>query len=119
VAGSAETDSPNLIIAGLWIVVRQHDATTTIALDGEWDLAQREKISYAIENALARQPQRVVLDLTRLTFMDSTGVHGVLDLARRAAELNMDLVVIPGPQAVHRLFELCPLSESVTWVEAA
>lgn len=104
---------------GLWIVVGQQDATTTIALDGEWDLAQREKISYAVGGALARQPQRVVLDLSRLTFMDSTGVHGVLDLARRAAELNMDLVLIPGPEAVQRLFELCQLPESVTWVDAA
>jgi anti-sigma B factor antagonist len=119
VTGWAETDSPNLIVVGLWIVVSQQDTTTTIALDGEWDLAQREKISYAVANALACQPHRVVLDLTRLTFMDSTGVHGVLDLARRAAELNVDLVMIPGPPAVQRLFELCQLPESVTWVEAA
>ena len=48
-----------------------------------------------------------MLDLSRLTFMDSSGVHGVVELASRAARLNIDLVVIPDTRAVRRLVELC------------
>jgi anti-sigma B factor antagonist len=106
------------LLVGLSIVVSQQGATTTIALDGEWDLAQREKTHDAVQTVLARQPARVVLDLRRLTFMDATGVHGVLELARHAARLKIDLVVIPGPRAVRRVFELCQLSEFLTFVDA-
>jgi anti-anti-sigma factor len=73
----------------------------------------------AVQNALACQPDRVVLDLGRLTFMDSSGVHGVLELASRAARLNIDLVVIPGPRAIRRLFALCQVSESLMFADAA
>lgn len=112
------TDVDDLFLAGLAIVVSQQGATTTIALDGEWDLAQRERTRSAVQSALARHPDRVVLDLSRLTFMDSSGVHGVLELASHAATLKIDLAVIPGPRAVQRLFELCQLSEPITFVDA-
>jgi anti-sigma B factor antagonist len=118
-AVDTRTDIEDLTIVGLWIVVSQQGATTTIALDGEWDLAEQEKMRYAVRDALARQPDRVVLDLGRLTFIDSSGIHGVVELARRAARRNIDLVVIPGPRAVRRLFELCQLSESITFAAAA
>ena len=117
-AVDTQTDFDDLRVVALSIVVSQHGATTTITLDGEWDLAQQETTRDAVQNALARQPDRVVLDLSRLTFMDSTGVHGIRELASHAARLKIDLVVIPGPRAVRRLFELCQLSESVTLVDA-
>src|SRR6185312_4390290 len=110
-AVDTRTGFDDLLHAGLSIVVSQQGATTTIALDGEWDLAQRENTRDAVQSVLARQPDRVVLDLSRLTFMDSTGVHGVLELARHAARLKIDLVVIPGGRAVRRVFEICQLSE--------
>lgn len=66
--------------AGLSIDIRQQGAYTTIALDGEWDLAQQEKTRNAIQSALASRPERMVLDLSRLTFMDSTGIYGILEL---------------------------------------
>ncbi|MGH2868050.1 MAG: STAS domain-containing protein [Solirubrobacteraceae bacterium] len=118
-AAATETDFDDPLLAGLSIVVSQQDATTTIALDGEWDLAQQEKTREAVQSALARQPDRVVLDLSRLTFMDLTGVHDVLELANQAARLKVDLVVVRGPRAVQRLFELCQLSEFLTCVDIA
>lgn len=44
---STDLDAPR--IAGLGIMVSREGATTTIALDGEWDLAQRENVRYASE----------------------------------------------------------------------
>ena len=117
-AVDAQTDFDDLL-GGLSIVVSQQGATTTIALDGEWDLVQRDKTHDAVQSALARQPDRVVLDLRRLTFMDSTGIHGVLELARQAARKKIQLVVIPGPRAVQRVFEIRQLSEFLTIVNAA
>jgi anti-anti-sigma factor len=81
----AQTDLLDLRAEGLRIVVTDQGTTTTIALDGEWDLAHQEAAGDAIESALAHRPERVVLDLSHLTFMDSTGVHGLMELARRVS----------------------------------
>ena len=85
-----------------------------------WRMGSRptRKTHDAIQRALAGQPERMVLDLSRLTFMDSTGIHGILELANLAARLKIDLMVIRGPQAVHRVFELCQLSERLTFIDA-
>lgn len=68
---------------------------------------------------IQRQPDRVVLDLSRLTFMDSSGLHAVIELARHAAGLNIALEVVPGPRAVRRLFEFGQISGSLTFIDPA
>jgi anti-anti-sigma factor len=118
-AVSAHTDRLGQLASGLRILVTEQGTTTTIALAGEWDLAQHDAARHAIQTALARRPERVLLDLARLTFMDSTGIHGVIELARAATRLSISLVVIPGPRAVQRLFDLCGLSNAFTFVPAA
>jgi anti-sigma B factor antagonist len=53
-----------------------------ITLRGELDLATTGQL----EAALAEAGGRVVLDLTALTFMDSTGVRVLLEAAERAGD---------------------------------
>jgi anti-anti-sigma factor len=118
-AACAQTDASDLLPIGLQIVVSHQKAQTTIALDGEWGLAEQDRMRHAIWNVLKLQPDQVMLDLSRVTFMDSTGIHDVRGLASRAARLKIEFVVILGPRPLRRLFELCQLSQSVTWVEAA
>jgi anti-anti-sigma factor len=108
---SVHSAVPDPVVAGLRILVGHQGTTTTIALEGEWDLAEREATRRAVHSALARRPEQVVLDLSRLTFIDSSGVHGTMELARRSAARNIRLAIIPGPRAVQRVFELCHLAE--------
>jgi anti-sigma B factor antagonist len=84
-------------------------ATTTIEFVGEWDLAQRDATTAAIAQALAGRPACLVLDLTRLSFIDSTGVHGLMNARKRCAEQGAQLVILPGPPAVQHVFEVCGL----------
>src|SRR5947199_50914 len=44
-----------VFLAGLSIAVSQQGASTTIALAGEWDLAQRETMREAIQSVVARR----------------------------------------------------------------
>jgi anti-anti-sigma factor len=99
-------------------VARQHGATSTIVFQGEWDLAQRQRTSEAVDMALRSRPECLVLDLGGLEFIDSTGVHVLIDAHRRCEANGLRLVVIPGPRAVQRVFELCGLDEMLTFAES-
>jgi anti-sigma B factor antagonist len=101
---------------GLQIVVTGAAGTTTIALAGEWDLAEREATRRVVENVLSRKPGRVVLDLRGVSFIDSSGLQAVVQLAECAAGLKIDLVIVPGPRAVHRVFEICQLIERLPFI---
>jgi anti-anti-sigma factor len=90
------------------IVVSKQGTTSTIQVVGEWDPAARERMSDAVSQALGRHPESVVLDLSRATSMDSSGIALVVALAKRCTCQNVRLVIVPGPAEVQRLFQTCP-----------
>ena len=108
-----ELENPN----GLRILVREQGTTITIEMAGEWDLAARDAARHAIARALAGQPKSVLLDLSRLEFIDSSGLHGTIELARRSAEQNVRLVIIPGDRAVQRVFEIAGLLDHLPFID--
>jgi anti-anti-sigma factor len=93
------------------ITIAEQGTTTTISLQGEWDLAQQSAMRAAISDILARSPECVVLDLSCLDFIDSTGIHGVIELQKRSQQQRARLVIVPGPGQVQRTFELVGLTE--------
>jgi anti-anti-sigma factor len=103
----------------LGITVTAQGTTTTITLTGEWDLAEQHATRQAIRDALRRAPQCLVLDLSQLTFIDSSGIHVVHELHKRSIRENAHLVIVPGPRTVRRLFEIVGLSDALPFLTAA
>jgi anti-anti-sigma factor len=96
-------------------------ARRTIVLHGELDLATAGRATAAIAEALSSDGGGVVLDLTRLTFMDASGARVVAACRARAAREGHELMVriAPGPAA--RCLELCGLlaGPGFTWAREA
>lgn len=113
-----QTGASHVLDGELRIVVSQVGITTTIGLEGEWDLGNQVATREAIGRALASRPESLVLDLSRLSFIDSSGIHAVTSLARRSKRLNVRLSIVPGPKAVHRIFEICHLSDRLPFTSA-
>lgn len=111
--GAQSLEAPNL----LEIVTRKRGATMTIELAGEWDLDGAPAARQAIAGALGGRPECVVLDLSRLEFIDSSGVHVTIELARRSSAQNIRLVIIPGPPTVQNVFELTGLTEQLPFID--
>ena len=78
----------------------EHGPTLKIDLSGELDIATKPVARQVINEAFERRPRQVVLNLSRLTFMDSSGVHLAIEARGLAAANDTDLVLIPGPPAV-------------------
>jgi anti-anti-sigma factor len=73
-------------------------------LDGELDLATETKLAEVLEPALAAGG-RVVLDASRLTFIDSTGLHCLLRAIRTSDGHGRLVLARPSP-AVRKVFDL-------------
>ena len=81
-----------------------------VQVAGELDI----ETSPQLEQTL-REPssQLVVLDLRELAFMDSSGVHTIVNASARARQLGRRLVLLRGPPRVDRVFALTGSSADV------
>jgi anti-anti-sigma factor len=82
-----------------------------IELAGELDLDGAERVTQELLRAEATDARRIILDLSRLRFIDSTGIRLILAADARSRTDGNRLVLIRGPRAVHRVFELTATDE--------
>lgn len=87
---------------------RLPDGAVELSLVGELDLATIGRLERELDQVTAAE-KRVVLDLRRLQFVDSTGLHALLRADRRLSEAGGQLTLVRGPRAVERLFALTGL----------
>jgi len=63
--------------------------TPTLKLSGELDLGSVAPIRAAIDALLSKRPSRVVIDLSELRFMDSSGLTLLLAVADQVPEVEL------------------------------
>jgi anti-anti-sigma factor len=97
------------------VAVAVDGPVTIISVTGELDLATIGELRDAIPAIGAGG--RCVLDLSRVSFMDSTGVHLLMRLDVRARNQGWSLVVVRGPGAVSRVLEVCRVHERIQVVD--
>jgi anti-anti-sigma factor len=73
---------------------------------GELDLATAPLVERELEHLLGAGFRHVVLELTQLTFIDSTGLRLLIAARRSARERQALLEIVPGSHDVQRIFEL-------------
>lgn len=89
-----------------------HDGTLTIWLSGEIDLATVPQLTAAFDQGLAADPTTVVLDLSAVTFVDSTGIGAIVGLRNATRIAGIALTLVPGPANVMRVLTLSGLTEA-------
>lgn len=83
------------------------DESTRIAVSGEIDLANAAAVEDELRAAISHQPTKVSIDLTDLTYMDSSGIRILFALASRLQALRIVLeLIVPLESPTRRLIEL-------------
>jgi anti-sigma B factor antagonist len=77
-----------------------------VAPIGELDLATAGPLHDLLTELTADEPDVFVLDLSRLSFMDCSGLRVVLETQLRARHAGLPLSVVCGPGQVRRLLAL-------------
>jgi anti-anti-sigma factor len=83
---------------------------------GEWQVAVHGEVDLAtapaLDKELARHRGRVVVDLRKVPFMDSSGLRVLLNHKLRLEETGGHLRLLVNTSDIMRLFELTGLRES-------
>jgi anti-anti-sigma factor len=80
---------------------------TRAAITGDFDMQATFAVEPALEQALDRPGMSALeIDLSRLRFVDSTGIGVLLRLDAEARERGVAVAILPAPPEVQRVFEM-------------
>jgi anti-sigma B factor antagonist len=86
--------------------------SVTVAVSGEIDLSTADELDAAIREAEKTETDRVVVDLSGLSFVDSTGLGVLLEAIKRNRSDGNRLSFVPSKhEAVTRLLALTGTTE--------
>jgi anti-sigma B factor antagonist len=108
VTGSRDALPPAFVCS--WIEGDLDAARLRIA--GELDLATVPQLERSLGESQL-QARLVVLDLRELAFVDSAGVHAIVNASIRARHVGGRLVLLRGPANVDRVFRLAGSSHDL------
>ena len=82
------------------------DGVVKVSLQGELDLASARQMEEHFASIDEQGPSRVVIDLSGLVFIDSSGLRVLLLADARARDRGYELVLLPRQEPVQRVFEM-------------
>jgi anti-sigma B factor antagonist len=85
------------------------DASETLSVTGELDIASAAALERAVADVLDGQGGEFRLDISAMTFMDSTGAEALLHVHNRVESLGRRLVIVSPTRPVRRVLEIMGL----------
>ena len=107
----AEAGTPKMTNDELSIDLKPEDGgeTLAVALGGSMDIATSPTVRAALSDAIDGGANHLIVDLTRLEFLDSTGLGVLIGAHRRVAERDGSLRLIVNEGPISRLLNITGL----------
>jgi anti-sigma B factor antagonist len=116
VPSSTKTHDPgirSLDLAGLSLESSRRDDELVVSFSGELDMTNAERVSAGLVELEAAGPGAILLDLTKLVFIDSTGLRVLVDAYTRARASDRRLTMLPATSHAQRVFEVSGLADTL------
>jgi anti-sigma B factor antagonist len=101
----------------LTMVSQERAGVHLVRLEGEMDGSNARDLEDELTRIEGTGASRIVLDLTRLEFIDSTGLAVIIRAHWRSTNDGHSLDLTRPPRDVMRILELCGLDEELPFLE--
>ena len=93
------------------IAEERRGGTGIVTVSGEVDVATAPALRDCLDRVVADDDGPVVVDLTAVTFIDSTGLGVLIGARKRCAESDRDLRVVVAEPRILKVFEITGLTD--------
>jgi len=100
---------------GFSIKIEAEQSAPRVVVTGELDLLTSPQLKDQLVALAEQKPSRLILDLTGVSFFDSSALNVVLHAQREAGEQSYELAVVPSA-AVSRVIDLTGVAGHLTVV---
>jgi anti-sigma B factor antagonist len=118
-AGESLTPEEPVVDQGLSLGSEEREGVYRVALQGELDVSTAPRFNAVLSDSRIRQCHTLVVDLSELTFMDSTGLSAVLVAEMHARTRGQRFAVVRGPRHVQELFRLTGVDHFLEVVDSS
>ena len=91
--------------------VTREPGHTALRVTGDLDLETAPQLLAAIEPHLAGGSESLLLDLSRLAFIDSSGLSALIRMNQRLAGAGRGFSIVPPPHNVAKVFQITGLDQ--------
>jgi anti-anti-sigma factor len=88
-----------------------------LTLTGELDIATVSRVEDAVAAVLAKGARGLIVDLSRLAFVDSSGLRLFIGLNDRASAEGWTLGLISPPEPASAVFQITGAQENLPFIE--
>jgi anti-sigma B factor antagonist len=88
----------------------------TLVLEGELDITSAAELQPVVVRVCAEGARNVALDISRLDFIDSTGLQAILSAHNVCRDHGVGFTLTPPQGAVRRVFEITGLKDALPFV---
>jgi anti-anti-sigma factor len=91
--------------------------TARLTVTGELDIATVPRLEEAVAAVLAQDARSLIVDLSRLAFVDSSGLRMFITLNDRASAEGWSLGLIRPPDPSYSVFQITGAEENLPFIE--
>ena len=114
---AAETDLRVIEDGELTIEVAPDDEACVVNIAGELDLGSAGTLETELQRLLSANLKRIVVNLERLTFLDSTGLRCLLKITRRSRASGDSVRMLGARGQVEQLFAITGARAALPLIE--
>ena len=92
---------------------KSRDGVDVLFVEGEIDVASAPRLIAALNEAVAEAARSVIIDLTSVGFMDSTGLALLINAHRRLAVRRKGFAVVCPAGPLRRVFEITDMVDTL------
>ncbi len=95
----------------LQVDVRNHGSVSVVDVAGEVDLYTAPRLEEALTRAAAATPPRIVVNLTRTTYLDSTALRVLTAARKRVQERSGEIALVATQPKITKLLTITGLDQ--------
>lgn len=96
--------------------ISQDPEGTVVALTGEIDLHQAPGFHQKLVDLCAQKPVRMIVEMSQVTYIDSSGVGSLVEIFRRLNKERRKLILVAPSARVSSVLEITRLDQFFTIV---
>jgi len=100
--------------ATLELTVSEHEGETVVRAAGELDVNTAPELREQLTRLIGEDSRRIVVDLSEVSFVDSTALSVLVSALKRLRQADGDLELAAPNPSVRRVFEITGLTRLFT-----